>query len=298
MFSQRWQQYQARVEQQLAIRLPDRHDEQVPEGSARLNEAMHYACLQGGKRFRAILVYACGDMLGASISALDAIATAIEMLHAYSLVHDDLPAMDNDDLRRGKPTCHKQYDEATAILVGDALQAQAFYVLSQPLPIDSARQLEIIQTFAKAVGASGMCAGQALDMQATGLTVDFSALQQIHRLKTGALIQSAAVMAGLSAPKTTDKQLDLLARYGQKLGLCFQIVDDILDATASSEEMGKTAKKDENTDKITYVSELGIAAAGQHAQKTMQEAIETAQELSDNSQFLQYLAKFVVNRKF
>lgn len=295
-FKLHWQQYQQRIERQLENALPsaENSDEYADK---RLNEAMRYACLNGGKRFRATLVYACGELLGAQAATLDLIAIAIEMVHAYSLVHDDLPAMDNDALRRGQPTCHIAFDEATAILVGDALQSQAFMLLSRPMSLQAEQQLQLIHVLSHAIGAKGMCAGQALDMQATGQDISFMQLQTMHRLKTGALIEAAAKMAGIAA-KADLKQLELLSLYGQKLGLCYQIVDDILDATATSEEMGKTANKDQCTEKMTYVRELGVERARAQAEETMREAIESARHLGDNSHFLQCLAEFVVNRKF
>ena len=271
---------------------------------------MRYACLGGGKRFRAMLVYACGELAGAAPGQLDAPAAAVEMMHAYSLVHDDLPAMDDDDLRRGRPTCHIAYDEATAILAGDALQTLAFGVLggsgggsssgrSAPaLPAE--RRLRMIETLADAVGSGGMVGGQALDMAVGGPPPlpNRAQLRRIHELKTGALIRAAARLGGLASASADDAWLGRLDDYAAGVGLAFQIVDDVLDVVAVGEALGKRVGADRRMQKPTFASLLGVDAARAEARKLCENALETAVSLGDNTQFLQQLAQFAVNRSF
>ena len=300
--------YRLRIERALAARLP------AADTAGRLGEAMRYACLNGGKRFRAMLVYACGEIAGASADVLDGPAAAVEMVHAYSLVHDDLPAMDDDDLRRGRPTCHLAYDESTAILAGDALHSLAFAVLgaerAPTLPPE--RRLRMVETLARAAGAQGMAGGQMLDMRATGQTAqssqsaqppDLAHLSHIHRLKTGALIRAAARLGGLASARADDELRQLLARldeYAANIGLAFQIVDDILDAEAgtSGATLGKRGGADRRMQKTTYIDLLGLDNAKIEARDLSQNAVETAALLGDNGRFLAQLARFVVNRSF
>ncbi|WP_449467188.1 polyprenyl synthetase family protein [Stenotrophomonas humi] len=243
-----------RTEQQLQRALPD--PDVAPKG---LHQAMRYAALGGGKRMRPLLVYAAGHLFGAEDSRLDAAAVAVELIHAYSLVHDDLPAMDDDDLRRGRPTTHIAFDEATAILAGDALQTRAFEVLAEAdLPASLA--LACLRTLASASGAAGMCGGQALDIDATGHQQPLADLKRMHALKTGALIR-AAVRMGALCGNASDDELARLDAFADTLGLAFQVRDDILDVEASSEQLGKTAGKDQAQDKSTFPSLLGMDGA-------------------------------------
>jgi farnesyl diphosphate synthase len=229
----------------------------------RLHCAMRYAVLDGGKRIRPLLAYAAGELAQADWAALDAVALALEYVHAYSLVHDDMPCMDNDVLRRGKPTVHVAFDQATAMLAGDALQAEAFRILADA-PLPAAARLELIQDLAAASGTEGMCGGQAIDLDALGKTLDARQIEQMHRMKTGALLR-ASVLMGARAGHLDPPVLGQLGRYAEAIGLAFQIVDDILDVESSSAEMGKTVGKDQAQNKSTYVSVLGMAAAKQRA---------------------------------
>lgn len=239
----------AHLEAALAHRLPD-------DGS-RLTQAMRYALLDGGKRLRARLVYAVAHDFSLPIALLDSAACAVEAIHAYSLIHDDLPAMDDDDLRRGKPSCHKAYDEATAILAGDALNTLAFAWLADS-PLDAAVRLAQVQTLAQAAGHHGMAGGQSLDMQHTGNAADLAVLQSIHRGKTGALLAAALHLGALAAVDYAAHRATL-AHIGEHLGLLYQIRDDIQDATQDSAVLGKTAGKDAAQHKSTYVTLLGLA---------------------------------------
>ena len=293
------ERYRERTERALSSRLPGPAD--APE---RLCRAIRYVCLNGGKRFRAMLVYACGEIAGAAPEQLDGPAAAVEMIHAYSLVHDDLPAMDDDDLRRGRQTCHLAFDEATAILAGDALQARAFEILSADSDADSAstlppaRRLRMIETLAAAAGTNGMAGGQALDIEAAGESVELEQLVTIHRRKTGALIRAAARLGGLASAQADEELLMRLDEYAASVGLAFQIVDDILDVEAASETLGKRGGADRRMQKATYVSLSGIKQARAEARNLCRNALETAALFGDNSTFLQQLAHFVVNRSF
>jgi len=246
--------YQERFEQQAAARLPS-----IAQEPERLHSAMRYAVLDGGKRIRPLLAYAAGEMAQADVDAVDHVALAVEYVHAYSLVHDDMPCMDNDVLRRGKPTVHVAYDEATAMLAGDALQAEAFRVLgAAPLPPQI--RIELMQDLAVSAGTEGMCGGQALDLAAGGQVLTPAQLERMHRMKTGALLRASVIM-GARAGGVEPAALACLERYASAVGLAFQIVDDILDVEASSAQLGKTAGKDEAQNKATYVSVLGLQEA-------------------------------------
>lgn len=300
-FESVWQRYSQRAEKALQARLISPLNRQ--KTSARLHQAMEYVCLGGGKRLRAILVYACGQVAGAKPAQLDSPACAVEMVHAYSLVHDDLPAMDDDVLRRGRATCHIAFDPGTAVLVGDALQSRAFEILASGQDNDSGNDLSplqrlgMIRELAFAIGSLGMAGGQALDLEATGKAIGYPELVQIHRLKTGALIKAAAVMGGLAAHSTEQTLLEKLAQYASAIGLAFQIVDDILDHTSDSETLGKSTSADERMDKVTYVSLLGVDEARAQANKITGQAIESIQCLKD-CRFLEQLAQFVVTRSY
>ncbi len=266
--------------------------------AARLEEAMRYACLGGGKRLRAALVYASGDMLGAPLDDLDRPAAAIEMIHAYSLVHDDLPAMDDDDLRRGKPTCHKVYGEAGAILAGDALQSLAFEILASAPPSTGAEAaLAMVRTLAEASGARGMAGGQALDLEAVGARLDVDALATMHGLKTGALIR-AAVRLGALCAHADEPTLAQLDSYGRSLGFAFQIVDDILDEVMDSDTLGKTGGVDRARDKPTYTTMLGVDAARETVDRLHRDALESLAAIRHNTAVMSQIADFVANRRF
>ena len=231
----------------------------LPKNNSILHDAMHYATCNGGKRLRPLLVYAAGLTFNAELKQLDRLASAIEFMHCYSLIHDDLPAMDNDDLRRGKPTCHKAFDEATAILAGDALQTLAFEIISEPS--DLPNQLAIVNLLAKAAGSQGMAGGQSLDMQAHDGDTTIEQLSRSHLLKTGCLCHAAIRMGALASTQITTESLALLDAFAHHFGLAFQIRDDILDVEATNLDLGKTAGKDASQHKATYPALLGLTAA-------------------------------------
>jgi len=291
-FAERLDHYRRRVDRKLADLLGADHE--VPE---RLLDAMRYSVLGGGKRVRPLLVYASGELVDAAEDALDAVAAAVELIHAYSLVHDDLPAMDDDDLRRGRPTTHRQFDEATAILAGDALQALAFEVLAAD-PALAARpeaQVKILAWLARAAGPAGMVGGQALDMAAEGRRIDERGLERIHRGKTGALIRASIMMpselANLSAAQRAS--LDVFA---SDIGLVFQIRDDLLEVEQDTATLGKNAGSDAGNDKSTYPSTLGVEGARQRAAETQQRAVGALRTLGERSDGLVWLSEFILNR--
>ena len=280
--------YRARLESCLNQVLPA--ENLAPES---LHQAMRYATLNAGKRLRACLLYLTGEMYGASPEDLDLPAAAVELIHAYSLVHDDLPCMDDDDLRRGKASCHKAYDEATAMLVGDALQSLAFELLSS-LPQNISQALS--QTLARASGSRGMAGGQALDLLAAGKITDLASLQMIHSMKTGALIEAAVLMGAITAGLTDRLQLQHLSDYARALGLGFQIHDDILDVTSDTETLGKQTGADEENNKATYPGLMGLEGAKQAANDAYQQADQALKRLQLNTQKLQMLADYAINR--
>ena len=261
----------------------------------RLHEAMRYAAQGGGKRIRPLLVYAAGTLgEDTNQNASDAAAVAIECIHAYSLVHDDLPCMDDDDLRRGRPTVHKAYDEATALLVGDALQTRAFEVLANA-ECDADIRLAMISALAGASGSRGMAGGQAIDLESVGKKLDLDGLKQMHAMKTGALLSCSVQMGGIAA-KLNSTQMQYLHHYSEALGLAFQIVDDVLDATADSQTLGKTAGKDAANDKPTYVTLMGLDYAQKAAKDLQETAIASLESFGPKAQALKDLALLVVNR--
>ena len=284
---------QARMESVLARHLP------LPGvAPARLHEAMRYASLEGGKRVRPLLAFAAGEVSGAATERVEIAAAAVEMIHAYSLVHDDLPCMDDDVLRRGKPTVHVQYDEATALLVGDALQSLAFQLLSEHKLADDPRlQLEMVQTLAAAAGSRGMAGGQQIDMEMTGKTLTLPELELMHIHKTGALIR-AAVLLGFSCGSASETQMQKLDKYAKAIGLAFQVVDDLLDSEASTATLGKTAGKDAKHGKATYVSLMGLARARELAEELRAQAQAALGGLGATARRLSELADFIVLRKF
>jgi farnesyl diphosphate synthase len=284
---------QARMEAVLARLLP-----QAQVRPARLHDAMRYAVLEGGKRVRPLLAFAAGEAVRAAPERVEVVAAAVEMVHAYSLVHDDLPCMDDDVLRRGKPTVHVEYDEATALLVGDALQSLAFQLLAESSLADGARtQLEMVRTLALAAGSRGMAGGQQLDLEATGKPLTVPELELMHIHKTGALIR-AAVMLGAACGKGGAETTAHLDRYAKAVGLAFQVIDDVLDADASTATLGKTAGKDHKQGKTTYVSVMGLAPARELAHDLRAEALAAIEPLGETALRLRQLADFIVLRKF
>lgn len=285
---------QQRTEVTLSACLP-----RVQTTPGPLHEAMRYATLEGGKRVRPLLVSAAGALTGAQPDALLRIGAAVEMIHAYSLVHDDMPCMDNDVLRRGKPTCHVAYGEANALLVGDALQTLAFEVLSAPLPgIDAARQLHMVQLLARAAGHAGMAGGQAIDLASVGQSLTLPELEYMHLLKTGALIRASVLLgahAGAALAAAEEEQLD---RFAKCMGLAFQVVDDVLDCEADTRTLGKTAGKDAANDKPTYVSLMGFSEAKRLARDLRDEAFAALDGFGASAQRLKDLADYIVARSF
>jgi farnesyl diphosphate synthase len=281
---------QARVEAALARSIPGA--QHLP---SRLHQAMRYATLGGGKRVRPLLTFAAGELAGAMASRLEIAASAVEMVHAYSLIHDDLPCMDDDVLRRGKPTVHVEYDEATAMLAGDALQALAFQLLVEhPLADHPTAQLEMVKTLAVAAGSRGMAGGQAIDLEATGKQLSQAELEFMHVRKTGALISAAVKLGALCAGPCPAP----LEQYAHRVGLAFQVVDDVLDAEASTATLGKTAGKDSKHGKPTYVSAMGAARAKQFADELRRGAHAALDALGGPTERLRQLADFIVLRKF
>ncbi|CAB3757211.1 polyprenyl synthetase family protein [Paraburkholderia solisilvae] len=280
-----------RVEKALEHYLP-------PESiaPARLHEAMRYAVLGGGKRVRPLLCHAAGELTGARAESLEAAAAALEMVHVYSLVHDDMPCMDDDDLRRGKPTVHVKYDDAMALLVGDALQSQAFVALTEGAALAPAQQAALTRELALAIGSIGMAGGQAIDLASVGKKLTREELETMHRMKTGALLR-ASVRMGALAGETPDAQtLRALDAYAAAVGLAFQVVDDILDATSDSATLGKTAGKDAKDDKPTYVSIIGLDASRALAVQLRSDAHAALEPFGTRAQRLAELADLVVNR--
>ena len=285
--------WRARVEHQLESCL-----DLADPGTARLAEAMRYCTLGGGKRLRPILVYATGSVLGAALPALDAAAAAVELIHVYSLVHDDLPAMDNDDLRRGRPTCHRAYDEGTAVLVGDALQALAFQVLAGDKAswLAPATRLQQIQVLAVGCGTAGMAGGQAIDLEAVGRTPGPTELERMHRLKTGALIRTSVLLGAIAAGVAAGTEYDALCTYGDELGLAFQIQDDVLDVAGETAALGKQAGADALRGKPTYPSVHGLAEAARLARSHRDAAVAALAPLGARATDLVHLADLVIDR--
>jgi geranylgeranyl pyrophosphate synthase len=293
-FAERLDHYRRRVDQKLADVL--RADHEVPD---RLLDAMRYSVLGGGKRVRPLLVYASGELVGAAEDALDPLAAAVELIHAYSLVHDDLPAMDDDDLRRGRPTTHRQFDEATAILAGDALQALAFEVLAtdSKLAAQPKAQVKVLAWLARAAGPAGMVGGQALDMAAEGRRIDERGLERIHRGKTGALIR-ASIMMPSELGNMTDEQRANLDVFARDIGLVFQIRDDLLEVEQDTATLGKNAGSDSGNDKSTYPSTLGVEGARRRAAETHERAVAALRTLGGRSDALLWLSEFILNRSY
>lgn len=288
-FTQWQQQQQAATEIALERWLP-------AADHSTLREAMRYAVLGGGKRVRPLLVTAAGELFDADPECVARAACAIEMIHAYSLVHDDMPCMDDDALRRGKPTVHVKFNQATALLVGDALQSQAFLVLAE-LPIAPSRCVVMLRLLAHASGAEGMCGGQAIDLASVGLQLSQTALEEMHRLKTGALLRASVLLGAWCGKALTPAESTALESYADAIGLAFQVVDDVLDATADSATLGKTAGKDAVANKPTYVSILGLAQSQQLAQKLCSDALAAIALFGEKARHLRDLAELIVQRK-
>jgi len=285
--------YTQQVDAQLELIIP-----QAAGPASKLYKAMRYSVFNGGKRVRPALCFAAADAIGASNSNTAKVAAAVEMIHAYSLIHDDLPAMDDDDLRRGVPTCHIKFDEATAILAGDGLQSLAFKQLTELANLPASINLELIAILSDLAGCNGMVSGQAVDLASTGKQLSADELDYMHNHKTGALIKASVVMGALATDQATDDQIEALKQYARAIGLAFQIQDDILDVESSTEELGKSQGSDSANDKATYTSILGIEKARSEAEKLYQTSIDALSIFSTSADPLRALAKFIVHRSF
>jgi len=278
-------------------------DHWLPQGDVlpgRLHEAMRYAVLNGGKRIRPVLVYAAGQALGVPAEQLDGPACALELIHAYSLVHDDLPCMDNDDLRRGKPTCHIAFDEATAVLAGDALQSLAFYILAHDPNMVSSTQLrlQMVEILAYASGSRGMAGGQAIDLAYVGRELNLIELENMHIHKTGALIRAAVQLGALSNADLDPAVLDKLDHYGKCIGLAFQIQDDILDVESDTQTLGKTQGADVARNKPTYPAIVGIKRAKEMAAELIDQSLDSIQKFNDLADPLRWIAQYIIARQY
>jgi len=293
-FSLFLQQSRQRVEHAMSLWIPA--ETVLP---ARLHSAMRYAALTGGKRIRPVLVYATGLALDIPERQLDAVACAVELVHAYSLVHDDLPAMDNDVLRRGLPTCHIQFDEATAILAGDALQALAFHILAydKELMVSAEQRLQMINTLAIASGSHGMAGGQAIDLESVGKTLNLVELENMHIYKTGALIRACINLTTLCKDRIAPEIVDRLDHYAKCIGLAFQIRDDILDVECDTETLGKTQGADAARNKPTYPSLIGLNKSKDMAHDLVHQALECVSELDKGADYLREIARYIIDRQ-
>jgi len=293
-FKLRVPEYSSRIEKVLDRWLPPA--DKPPES---LHRAMRYAVLGGGKRLRPLLIYATGETLGVPPEKLDGPAAAVEIIHAYSLIHDDLPAMDDDELRRGRPTVHIAFDEATAILAGDALQVLAFLILAddKTMAATPAARVEMLRSVAAASGSAGMAGGQAMDLAAAGRSLDLAELELMHIHKTGALIRASVLLAAQSAPGLEAAKLTALDRYAKCVGLAFQIQDDILDVEGETETLGKKAGADSARNKATYPSILGLERSKQRARGLRDDAVAALDPLSSAAEPLRWLAEYIVSRE-
>ncbi len=279
------------VDAHLDHLLPAEHEEPLT-----MHRAMRYSIFAGGKRVRPILILAAGESLGGARDTLLHLGAAVEMMHTYSLIHDDLPALDNDDLRRGRPTCHKVFGDAIAILAGDALMTRSYQVLSELPQVSDATRLAILREIAYATGTvEGMIGGQVVDLESEGKPISAAVLEYIHRSKTGALL-TACTRCGALAAGANSAQLHALTEFGRKIGLAFQIIDDILDMTTSSDKLGKTAGKDQKVKKATYPALYGIEASRHKAQELIHGALEEIRDLGSRAELLRELAQFVCSR--
>ena len=281
-----------RVEHRLERALPPARV--MPE---RLHDAMRYSVLGGGKRMRALLAFGAGEVTGAPLAALDTVSAAIELIHAYSLVHDDLPCMDDDDLRRGKPACHKEFDEATALLVGDSLQSLAFQLVGEEFAdIDSRVRIDMVRRLAVAIGSRGMAGGQALDIDSTDRSIALPELESMHIHKTGALIRASVALGALCGKQCDPGTLERLDAFARHIGLAFQVVDDVLDARGTTAALGKTAGKDARANKPTYVSIMGLEQASEFAEELCSRGVSALEPFADRARRLIQIADYVVNR--
>ena len=292
-FDSRLNLYQQRVDKALDACLPD----QLPVRHT-LTEAMRYSVIGGGgKRIRPAMVYAAGEAMVVDAAILDTPACAVEIIHTYSLIHDDLPAMDDDDLRRGQPTCHRAFDEAVAILAGDALQAHAFEILANnDFHVEDRRRLEMITLLTQASGSEGMAGGQAIDLASVGKQLSLEQLEDMHRLKTGALIRASVLLGAMCNPAISDDELKLLGQYAECIGLSFQIQDDILDVVGDTETLGKPKGSDEKMQKPTYPSILGLDESRQLALEQHELALSYLEQLDANTETLCQLSAYIVER--
>lgn len=289
-FNERIAFYTQRTTEQLQAVLPA-----ATQNPERLHEAMRYAVLNGGKRIRPLLVYATGECLGVPVSRLDAPAAAIELVHAFSLVHDDLPAMDNDDLRRGRPTVHKHFDEATAILAADALQPLAFTVLADISDVAPAVKLRLVRLVASACGSIGMTGGQSIDLAAEGRSLSAEQIEEMYSLKTGALIHASVVSVALLSEATADR-IDDLDAFARSIGIAFQIKDDILDVEGETDVIGKPAGSDQRLRKATYPGLFGIGTARKRCAELLEDALQRLDQFGADAEPLRWLARYIVER--
>ena len=288
--------YSNQVDAQLEQLLPQ------PSGPAEaLFAAMRYSVFNGGKRLRPALCFAAADAIGSNTSSTGntaKVAAAVEAIHAYSLIHDDLPAMDDDDLRRGKPTCHIKFGEATAILAGDALQSLAFQQLTELYELPAAIQLELVSVLSRYAGCAGMVTGQAIDLAATGQALQLEQLKTMHSYKTGALIEASVLMGAIATGSASQQQLDALKQFATAIGLAFQIQDDILDVESSTEQLGKQQGSDVVNNKSTYTSILGLEQAREQAAELYQQSMSSLELFAERAEPLRQLASFIVNRAY
>jgi farnesyl diphosphate synthase len=292
-----FQDFMRRCQLQIEAALEQRLPATTTEPS-KLHEAMRYSALQGGKRVRPMLVYAAGQAVGTDMDLLDSPACAIELIHVYSLIHDDLPAMDDDNLRRGRPTCHQAFNEATAILAGDALQPLAYQILSQEHQIDEASRITMIQTLAHASGSIGMAGGQAIDLESEGQSLTLSALEDMHARKTGALILASLQLGAQSNPEIGDEQYRALEAYGKIIGLAFQIQDDILDEIGDTDTLGKPQGSDRERNKSTFISLCGLEVSQQRTADLLQQAVDALEIFNEEADPLRQLAHYIVQRDY
>jgi farnesyl diphosphate synthase len=287
--------YQERVNTALDKYLPK---DDPPEHN--LAEAIRYSVIGGGKRIRPAMVYAAGEALGVSTDLMDIPACAVEMIHAYSLIHDDLPAMDDDDLRRGRPTCHKAFDEATAILAGDALQALAYEIMAKDehIELTPERRIQMLSLLTEASGAHGMAGGQAVDLASVGKQLDLQQLEHMHQLKTGALIRASVLLGGMCKQDVSEEELDILSNYARYIGLSFQIQDDILDVISDTETLGKPQGSDQEQDKPTFPAILGLEKSQQLALEQHESALKTLEPLGEKADSLRQLSAYIVERRY
>jgi farnesyl diphosphate synthase len=295
VFQSRLDVYQKRVNAALDKYLPK---EDPPEHN--LAEAIRYSVIGGGKRIRPAMVYAAGEAMGVSTDLLDIPACAVEMIHAYSLIHDDLPAMDDDDLRRGRPTCHKAFDEATAMLAGDALQALAYEILAKDdhKELTPEHRIEMLSLLTEASGAHGMAGGQAVDLASVGKQLTLAQLEHMHRLKTGELIRASVLLGGMCKQDVSQQELDLLSDYALCIGLSFQIQDDILDVVSDTETLGKPQGSDEAQEKPTFPAIIGLEESRRRAIEQHELALKILEPLDEKADSLRALSAYIVERQF